>query len=443
MIEKTEAHAKVDLLTLSALSTDDISPPQLVIIRPSVVDTPLDLLTALRERWRHAHILGLFCRDWQMQCDMLQRYVAWMDDFISCPFEEIDFLPRIRRLLDLHKLERASADSALWETLHQIDLVGESEIFLEAVRKIPLVASSDATLTITGETGTGKELFAREVHNQSARQDKPFVAVNCGAIPEHLFENELFGHAKGAYTDASSSENGVLAEVDQGTLFLDEVDALTLSNQVKFLRFVQNREYRPLGCPQSRQANVRIIVATNADLAQRRKDNLFREDLFHRLNVLRLQIPPLRERSRDIPALVAHFLSKYGKPSYRAAGRISWSAMQTLLEYSWPGNVRELESVIQRALVLSNSGMIQPRHFELPDSRSGSPVPQKSFHLVKTQALGELERAYLANLLATHEGNLSKAATAAEMDRRTIQRLVRKHQLDLAQFRNAESKRAS
>jgi len=301
--------------------------------------------------------------------------------------------------------------------------------------KVPLFASSDATVLITGETGTGKELFAREIHDHSCRQDNLFVPVNCGAIPDGLFENELFGHTKGSYTGASTPEAGLVSAADHGTLFLDEVDSLSLGAQVKLLRFLQTGEYRSLGSPQLKAADVRIIAATNSNLLDRCRNGLFREDLFHRLNVLRLHVPALKQRIADVPLLVSHLMSKYDKQSPKSV-RISWDAMQMLMRYSWPGNVRELEGVIQRALVLHHSGVIQRDDLELPHTPSvGGKTPRESFRFAKLQAISEFERGYLSAVLSVHAGNLSKSAAALDTDRRTLQRLVRKHQLDLSELR--------
>src|SRR5262249_7714753 len=229
-------------------------------------------------------------------------------------------------------------------------LVGESDGLMRSICKVPNLARSDATVLILGETGTGKELFARAIHYLSSRRRESFVAVNCGAIPDHLFENEFFGHMKGAFTDAFTSEKGLLGEANGGTLFLDEVDALSPSAQVKLLRFLQDREYRVLGSAKSLLADVRVIGATNTDLRQRVAAELFRQDLYQRLNILHLSLSPLRERLEDVPHLATHFLRIYGEKYASPPMRLSSSALQKLISHSWPGNVRELETVIHRAV---------------------------------------------------------------------------------------------
>jgi two-component system response regulator GlrR len=322
-------------------------------------------------------------------------------------------------------------------------LVGGSASFRNVVAKIQPLAASDATVLISGETGTGKELFALAIHHHSPRKSNLFIPVNCGALPDQLVENELFGHAKGAFTGASIAEAGLLAEADGGTLFLDEVDSLSSSAQAKLLRLLQSGEYRPLGSSKSIKANVRILVATNADLRQQIQARLFRDDLYHRLNVLTLHIPPLRERAEDISLLAVHFLTRYGAQLGRGSLRFSPSAMDKMLTYHWPGNVRELEGVIQRAIILSSSPVLQPEDLDLPFSSSiAAPSPanaEVAFQEAKDRAIQQFERLYATNLLTAYSGNVTKAANAAGMDRRTFQRLLKKYNLDRASFHTSSA----
>jgi DNA-binding NtrC family response regulator len=318
-------------------------------------------------------------------------------------------------------------------------LVGASASFRNVVAKVPPLAASDATVLISGETGTGKELFALAIHHHSPRKGNLFIPVNCGALPEQLVENELFGHAKGAFTGAFAREAGLLAEADGGTLFLDEVDSLNASAQAKLLRLLQAGEYRPLGSSKSVKANVRILVATNADLKQQVQARLFRQDLYHRLNVLSLHIPPLRERVEDISLLAVHFLTRYASQFGRGSLRFSSPAMDKLLAYHWPGNVRELEGVIQRAVILSSSPVLQPEDLDLPFSAQSGSHSELSFQESKACALRQFERAYATNLLTAYCGNVTRAAKAAGMDRRTFQRLLKKYGLDRGSFRSPSS----
>ncbi|WP_256868058.1 sigma-54 interaction domain-containing protein [Candidatus Entotheonella palauensis] len=308
-------------------------------------------------------------------------------------------------------------------------LIGESHPFRQMVQKIQVVAPSDATVLLTGETGTGKELVAQAIHDRSPRRSKPFVPVNCGALPSHLLENELFGHAKGAFTDATAPEKGLVAEAEMGTLFLDEVDALSASTQVKLLRFLQNHEYRPLGCSRSTISDVRIIAATNADLRQQVQASRFREDLYYRLNVLSLNLPSLRERTEDIPLLATHFLRQYESHDGCTPLRLAADTLPKLMAYSWPGNVRELEAVIQRAAIMSVSPVLQPEDIDLPGSHQSSTSALDDFHAAKARAIEQFERAYLTHLLAAHEDNITRAAKHAGTTRRSMQRLMKKYDL--------------
>jgi DNA-binding NtrC family response regulator len=274
------------------------------------------------------------------------------------------------------------------------------------------------------------------IHYHSPRQAKPFVPVNCGALPDPLVENELFGHAKGAYTDASAPKKGLVAEAEEGTLFLDEVDTLSPAAQVKLLRFLQDREYRPLGSATSRSANVRILAATSADLQQQVQMKQFREDLYYRLNIIPLCLPPLRERTEDIPLLAVHFLHHY-RDHYRIGPlRFSAEALHKLVAYPWPGNVRELETVIQRAVLFAASPILQPEDLALPSPAQGVVVEGESFREGKARVIEQFERTYLHNLLAAHEGNITRAAQHAGEVRQSLQRLLKKHQMDRRIFQD-------
>jgi DNA-binding NtrC family response regulator len=301
--------------------------------------------------------------------------------------------------------------------------------------QLPKIATTDTTVLLTGETGTGKEVIARAIHYQSPRHGQPFIPVNCGALPDHLLENELFGHTKGAFTDASSTEKGLLAEAEGGTLFLDEVDALSAAAQVKLLRMLQDREYRPLGSPKSMRANVRIVAATNTDLRQQVHTGRFREDLYYRLYVLSVRLPSLRERRTDIAQLARHFLVQYGQRHGREELRLAPSAVRKLLAYPWPGNVRELEGVIQRTVLLLSSTVVEAEDLDLPAARVAEVSDTGSLRAAKSQAVEQFEQVYLINLLTAHSGNVTQAAKQAGKDRRTLQRLLRKHGLDRREYR--------
>lgn len=315
-------------------------------------------------------------------------------------------------------------------------LIGESSSFMAVVEKLPRIARSDATVFIGGETGTGKEVIARAIHHLSPRSEEPFVPVNCGAIPAELVENELFGHEKAAYTGASSSQHGLIREAQGGTLLLDEIDSLPPSAQVKLLRFLQEREYRPLGSPRTRTADVRLIAATNINVEQAIEEGRLRQDLYYRLNVLPLELPPLRERAEDIPLLAQHFLSLYAARAKEYAPHLSAEALQVLLHHDWPGNVRELEHVIERALILADGREIHRSDLSLGGFNSpAADTSPESFKQAKAKAVAKFECAYIKSMLVAYHGNISRAAAAARKNRRAFFELIRKHQIDASSFR--------
>jgi two-component system, NtrC family, response regulator GlrR len=297
------------------------------------------------------------------------------------------------------------------------------------VKKLSRIAACDAPVLIRGESGTGKEVFARAIHYLSSRSGQPFVPVNCGAIPEPLVESELFGHRRGAFTGAVKDRIGLIEEANGGTMLLDEVDALPLASQVKLLRFLQDGEFRPLGASKSARATVRVIAAGNADFEQIIHERKFREDLFYRINVLRLALPPLRDRQCDLHLLANHLLEKQALLLGCAAKPLAACARECMEVYGWPGNVRELENVLTRALVLSEGAEIQAEDLSLPMpvQRGGD----KSFRTEKARVVRAFERDYLQKMLDRHEGNITHAAQAAAKNRRAFWELLRKHGLSL------------
>jgi DNA-binding NtrC family response regulator len=354
------------------------------------------------------------------------------DDFVILPFQPGELRLRMSRL------SAAEPDRTLSrrddESIREIRarcrmevVIGESTPLRDAIKKVPRLGASEANVLITGETGTGKELFARAIHYASARHARPFVPLNCAALPDTLFENELFGHAKGAYTDASTAGAGLLAVAEHGSLFLDEVDSLSFASQAKLLRVIQEREYRPLGSQRAVRADVRIISASNAALIERVAAREFRADLYYRLNVLALPLPTLAERRDDIPMLARHFLSRFAKECARPAPRLSPEAIRRLVDYAWPGNIRELESVIQRAFVLSDGAILDAYSIDLPNSCALSAAGPVDASMPIADAVYAFERHYLSSMLSRHNGNVTHAAEAAGKDRRTFQRLLRRH----------------
>ncbi len=320
----------------------------------------------------------------------------------------------------------------LKERLGLRHLIGESPAFLAVMQKIPKIARYKATVLLMGETGTGKEVCARAIHYLSPRTKKPFVPVNCGAIPVGLVENELFGHERGAFTDATVARPGLIHEADSGTLFLDEVDCLPLLAQVKLLRFLQEGQYRSLGSTKTRNADVRVIAATNVEAEAAVRTGKFRRDLYYRLNTLPLLLPPLRERREDILPLARDFLTKYVHECGKPVTEFSAEAMQKLLLYQWPGNVRELEHVVERAVILTAHAVISAADLGLPTADE-----VESFHQAKAKVVTQFERDYVQGLLLAHQGNIAKAARAAQKNRRAFWQLLRKHHIDAQRFKPA------
>ena len=320
------------------------------------------------------------------------------------------------------------------------NLVGCSPAFQETVDLIRHIAETDAPVLIEGETGTGKEVAARAIHYSGLRQARPFVAVNCGALPEHLVENELFGHTRGAYTDARAPQPGLVALADGGTLFLDEIESLCHRGQVALLRFLQDLRYRPLGGQREEHANVRIIAATNVSLWQMVAERQFRSDLYYRLQILLLRLPPLRERAGDPGILASHFANvfcgRYGWPR-RGLSRDSLAALD---RHGWPGNVRELENLVHRALLLTNDPVVSVPLQWLglePAPRSAQPADEcyeLSLMEAKARVLDQFERAYLSRALAQAAGNVSEAARRSGKERRAFGKLLRKHSIDKRMF---------
>jgi len=303
-------------------------------------------------------------------------------------------------------------------------------VFLRAIEKLPPVAKSNAPVLLLGETGTGKELCAQAIHTLSERRCGPFVPIECGAIPESLLENELFGHMRGAYTDASAEQQGLVASANGGSIFLDEVDMLPLAAQAKLLRFVQEGAFRRLGAQRYTNADVRLIAATNRDLAECLRAGQFRSDLYFRLNVLPLRLPPLRERRVDIPILAEHFLQMICR-STKVPKTLSPSALSVLQSYPWPGNVRELFNVMQRAVAFSPGGLILPPHLMLGvPFASSDTVPTGDFRQVRSQVIGTFEQSYVEEMLRKHGGNVTHAAQEAGKNRRVFGRLIKKYKID-------------
>jgi DNA-binding NtrC family response regulator len=315
-------------------------------------------------------------------------------------------------------------------------MIGQSPAFLQALRLIERIARNDAPVLIEGETGTGKELAARAIHYGGARKDRPFVPVNCGAIPDALVENELFGHRRGAYTDAKSDQRGVIAHAQHGTLFLDEIDALTPKSQVTLLRFLQDQEYRPLGGSEVHSADVRIIAASNVDLAGLAERGMFRLDLLFRLKIMHLIMPPLRDRHGDVAILSAHFLRACGPRFGAGDKRLHPDGLARLDSYAWPGNIRELENLICREYLLCDRDVIYipplSGRADAEPNRDKANFASLSFKQAKELAVAEFEKQYLSQVLSAARGNVTKAASLVGKERRAFGRLLKKYDIEKA-----------
>ncbi len=331
---------------------------------------------------------------------------------------------KIASLDDLQTLQEK-----LCRQMRQNQIVAKSKAMKEIICKLPHLGACDSTVLITGETGSGKELIARAIHYLGPRSSHPFIVVDCGALPENLVENELFGHVRGAYTDAGSSTKGMIEEADGGTLFLDEVQALPVAVQAKFLRFLQERQYKRLGQVKYVSSDVRVIAATNIDLTWAIAQKQFRADLYYRLNVVPLYIPPLRERRADIPGLVQHFLHKY-QPESQPPLVMRLETLRSWQAHDWPGNVRELENRVQHWLTQAAA--------EGPEALSLSPGFPKSIRTlaeIRREALKLCERNYLQELIDYTRGNLSAAARYAGVHRKSFAGLLKKYQIKVTRIR--------
>jgi len=351
-----------------------------------------------------------------------------VDDVLPAPDEFPGEL--IEQLV--HKIAAQDRLTAMQKRLRgemrQSRIVAKSKPMREIMQRLPNLAASMAAVLITGETGTGKELFARAIHYLGPRCDKPFVIVDCGALPEGLIENELFGHSRGAYTDARNFSPGLIQEADGGTLFFDEVETLPLAVQSRFLHLLQEHQYRPLGQAKYIAVDVRVIAATNRELAGAVAEKIFRQDLYYRLNVVPLCIPPLRERKKDIPTLINHFMQKHA-PDLPEPPEISAENMQHCLAYDWPGNIRELENKVQEWLTLPGS----ERRLEMPTAGKSQSI--RTLAEMRKEAVTPCERAYLQSLMTMAHGNISAAAKTAGIHRKNLAHLLKKYDFEARRFR--------
>jgi two-component system response regulator AtoC len=352
-------------------------------------------------------------------------------DYVSKPFNIEELKLTVARALERRRLVAENKIVQSDAKTHIEDIVGKSAIMLEVYKLVARVAASTATVLVTGESGTGKELVARAIHTHSPRARAAFVPVNCTALTESLLESELFGHARGAFTGAVVAKRGLFEMASGGTMFLDEIGDMGPKMQAQLLRTLQDGEVRPVGGSESIRVDVRLVCATNKDLEEEVKAGRFREDLYFRINVVTVRLPPLRDRREDIPMLVAHFLAKLARRERREQAALSSEALRMLTGYNWPGNVRELENAIDRAVAVAKGNVILPS--DLP-SEAGGAAPAGGGDgngiIEDRPTLAELEQRYIALVLGESGGNKKKAAERLGIDRRTLYRALERSGAD-------------
>ena len=351
--------------------------------------------------------------------------------YLTKPFDPKELLLEVKNALEKQRLtfQLKTLKTLIEEKYGFANIIGRSEKMVQVFEQINQIARTDFTVRIYGESGTGKELVAKAIHCHSLRQNAPFIAVSCASLPETLLESELFGHEKGAYTDARQSRRGLFALADKGTIFLDEICETPPSVQVKLLRVLQEQEFKPVGSERTQKVDVRVIAATNKDLKKEVEEGRFREDLFYRIQVIPLDLPPLRERKEDIPLLAEHFLKMYSKKLGKKIAAITPEALQKMMLYDWPGNVRELENKIEYAAAMTSRSRIAPEEILL------SGITQNPELKTFDEAKEEFEKEYLRKLLGTTKGNFQKAAKMAKRQRSHLYYLLKKYRLKPSDFR--------
>ena len=402
---------------------DEVS-PDLVLLDLRLPDMDgMDVLRALRTRYPEIAVI-IITGFGQIQ-SAVEAIKVGATDYLEKPFEHVEKL----KLAVARALDEVRAKSeirrlhGLQEKQYGVDqIIGDSEPTRTLRDLIRKVARSEAqTILIQGDSGTGKELVARGLHYESPRRDFPFMEVNCAAITETLFESELFGHEKGAFTDAKSAKKGLMELADRGTLFLDEVSEMSLNSQAKFLRVLQERVFRRVGRTRDIRVDLRVITASNRPLEARVKEGQFREDLFYRLNVIPIHIPPLRERREDIMPLARHFLTESNVRSHKTIKGFTSEAERLMVGYPWPGNVRELRNLIERVVILGASEHIEPQHLPIQFAAQAIEVPRPESPQ-EFRTLAEVERAYINQVMQRVEANKSKAAKILGISRQTLRK---------------------
>jgi DNA-binding NtrC family response regulator len=400
----------------------------------------MELLSAIRERDPDIEVLLLTgYPDLQMAVSAIKQGAF---DYLAKPYGEADLIERVAKAMAHRRVK--DQNEGLRERLRSgvagRQLIHQSKSFGDAMAMLERAARTAASVLLIGESGTGKELLAHHLHDSSDRADKPFVPVDCASIPADLFESELFGHKKGAFTGASNDKLGLFQVADGGTLFLDELGELPLEFQSKLLRTIQERTVRQIGSSSQRDVDVRIVAATNRDLQKEVEQGNFRSDLFYRLDVVRIAVPPLRDRIGDVDVLVQHFLKRFGMDT--GITRIASAAEERLRAYHWPGNVRQLRNAIERACALGNAPELT-LHDLPPELRGDQPMPRAeskdselgTFQEMKARRIAAMEQSYVEGLLKKHKGNVTHCSEEAGMARSAFQKLMQKYAIRSADYR--------
>ncbi|MCA9411078.1 MAG: sigma-54-dependent Fis family transcriptional regulator [Candidatus Omnitrophica bacterium] len=420
-----------DLLVLDVWLPDANGMDLLSDIRRTDPDLPIIIITAFGEI--------------KMAVEAMR---AGAFDFVAKPFDFNTLNRSIENALKISTMrDELNVLKSVWERGQYRGLIGQSSVMQELFRKIERIgASSTTTVLITGETGSGKEVVARAIHQNSERKEASFVAVNCATLDDHLLESELFGHVRGAFTDAKTNKLGLFEVADGGTLFLDEIGEMELRLQAKLLRVLEDKTFRRVGGTRDINVDVRVVAATNVSLEKSVSEGRFREDLFYRLSVIPLRVPPLRVRGQDVILLAESFLTQYNHEFSRNIAGFTDDAKQSLMDYDWPGNVRELRNAIERMVLLQDGDIINANSLPVAIGKRKSPIlkstqasPLLPFKSAKDRIVKNFEKEYLENLLRTCEGNVTRAAETAEMERSSLQRLLRKHSLNSRDFKKVSN----
>ncbi|MBI4658846.1 MAG: sigma-54-dependent Fis family transcriptional regulator [Verrucomicrobia bacterium] len=442
---KKLAHAEILLESQSARAAERIAEESPDLLIADICMPGLSGVELLRQARQHdPNVAVLMLTAYPTVETAVESMKLGAADYIAKPFLPEDLLAVVRRLLESKQLreENRLLRRQVERAYAFGEILGKSQVMQKVFESIRRVAETDFDVLIIGETGTGKELVARAIHQRSRRQGASFVPVDCGAIPDELMESEFFGHERGAFTGAQTRSMGLLEFANKGTFFLDEINQLPLRLQSKLLRVLQERKVRRVGGTKEIDLDVRIVAASSQSLAEAVHKQQFRLDLFHRIHVARIDLPSLRDRAEDIPLLVDHFLNRYSSEMEKPPLKLSPEVMEVLANYPWPGNVRELQNVLKRTLALSRRDVIALE--DLPDeivARAGDlPTPKsQGFFYLREGRLAAFEKEYFRNLLTAWNGDVSAAAREAQLPRGTLYRLLKKHELNPADFRGGSS----